>query len=154
MPVGEVCIREVIICNRKTTITEAAQLMRRYHVGDLLVVDESDDKRTPVGIVTDRDIVLNVVAMKLDPSVVCAGDILGERILTVREDEGIFETMQRMRAGGIRRMPVIDDRGRLVGIVAIDDLIQLLAEEMNELAKLISKEQAQEVQRKPLPIVP
>ena len=152
MPVGEVCVREVIFCNRSTTINEAAQLMRQYHVGDLLVVDEKDGKRIPVGIITDRDIVLSVVAVKLDPGVISAGDIFSEKIVTVREDQNLFDTIQLMRAHGIRRMPVVDQQGTLAGIVSVDDLVQLLAEEMSELAKLISKEQAQEVQRKPLPV--
>lgn len=148
MPVGEICIREVIICNRNTTINEAAQLMRQYHVGDLVVVDERDGKRIPVGIITDRDIVLSVVAVKLDPAVISAGDIVSERVVTVREDQGLFDTLQLMRAHGFRRMPVIDRHGALAGIISVDDLVQLFAEEMRELANLMSKEQAQETQRK------
>ncbi len=147
MPVGEICVREVIVCNRSTTINEAAQLMRQYHVGDLLVVDERDGQRIPVGIITDRDIVLSVVAVKLDPAVIRVGDIISGKIVTVREDQGLFDTIQLMRAHGIRRMPVVDQQGTLAGIVAVDDLVQLLAEEMSELAKLVSKEQAQEAQR-------
>jgi len=149
MPVGEVCIREVIICNRGTSIREAAQLMRQYHVGDLLIVDERDGRRIPVGIITDRDIVLSVVALKLDPAVINVGNVVSEKIVTIREDQGLFDTIQLMRAHGIRRMPVVDQQGALAGIVSVDDLIQLFAEEMNELAKLITKEQTQETQTKP-----
>ena len=148
MPVGEISIREVIICSRSTSIQEAAQLMRQYHVGDLVVVDESDGKRTPVGIVTDRDIVTSVIALKLDPAVFSAGDLVNREIITMREDQGVFDTIKQMRMHGIRRMPVVDQGGALVGIVSIDDLIQLLAEEMGNLAKLISKEQTQEADRK------
>jgi len=148
MPIGEICTREVIVCSRSTSIQESAQLMRQHHVGDLVVVDESEDKRMPVGIITDRDIVTSVVAVKLDPTVFSAGDLVSREIVTMREDQGVFDAIRHMRMHGIRRMPVTDQGGALVGIVSIDDLIQLLAEEMGNLAKLISKEQSQEVDRK------
>lgn len=150
MPVGELCVRDVIICNRTTTVQDAAQLMLKYNVGDVLLVDESGGKRIPVGIITDRDIVVGVVALKLDPARTTAGDLMKREVVTVREDQGVFETIQHMRMNGIRRMPVVDRNGALVGILSIDDLIQLLAEEMSELAKLISKEQPRVDLGKPL----
>lgn len=149
MPIGEICIREVYICNRNTTISEASQLMRQYHVGDLLMVEERDGQRFPIGIITDRDIVLSVVAVKLDPTVISVGDIVNEKIVTIREDQGLFDVIQLMRAHGIRRMPVVNLQGALAGIVSVDDLIQLLAEEMSELAKLITREQTRETHKKP-----
>lgn len=146
MAIGEICNREVAVAERETTVLETASLMRQYHVGDLVVVDELDNRRVPVGIVTDRDIVLEIVAMGLDASVLTAGDIMGPELATVGEDEGVFETMRYMRSRGIRRMPVIDNRGGLVGIVTLDDLLELLAEEMSELVKLIASEKAHEAQ--------
>jgi CBS domain-containing protein len=148
MPIGEICIREVIVCERNTTIDEVAQLMRQHHVGDVVVVDGSDGKRAPVGIITDRDIVTSVIALKMDPTVFNAGDLITRQIITVAEDLGVFETIQQMRTHGVRRMPVVDREGALAGIISIDDLIELLADEMGELAKLISKEQAEETWRK------
>jgi len=148
MPIGEICIREVIICNRSTSVLEAAQLMRRYHVGDLVVVDEIAGKRIPVGLITDRDIVLRVIAAQLDPTAVTAGDLISREVVVVREDQGVFETIEHMRAHGVRRMPVVDQQGALVGILAIDDLIELLAEELSKLPKLVSREQAQEAETK------
>jgi CBS domain-containing protein len=149
MPIGEICIREVIICNRTTNVLEAAQLMRRYHVGDLVVVDESAGKRIPVGLITDRDIVISVIAAQVDPTTITAGDLISRELVLVREDEGVFETIEHMRAHGVRRMPVVDRQGTLVGIVSVDDMTELLSEELSQLSKLISKEQAQEVERKP-----
>ena len=149
MPIGEICIREVIICNRVTTVLESAQLMRRYHVGDLVIVDESGGKRIPVGLITDRDIVTSVIALQLDPATITAGDLISREIVAVREDQGVLETIERMRVHGVRRMPVIDQLGSLVGIISVDDLIELLAEELSKLPKLISKERAQEAERKP-----
>ncbi len=63
MPIGEICVREVVICNRATTVLEAAQLMRRFH-------EESGGERIPVGLITDRDIVIGVTALQLDPTTI------------------------------------------------------------------------------------
>ena len=148
MPIGEVCTREVVIAKRETTILEAAQLMRHHHVGNLVVTEEREGRRVPVGIITDRDIAVSVVAPEVNASVFTCGDLLTRELVTVHEDQGILESIHKMRINGIRRMPVIDKEGGLVGIIAVDDLIQLLSGEMNELAKLISREQAREVKSK------
>jgi CBS domain-containing protein len=144
MAIGEICVREVLVADLATTAQEAARLMRQHHVGDLVVVDAPNGRRVPVGIVTDRDLVLSVVATGLDPAVFTLGDLLTRKLVTGREDEGIFEAIQRMRKHGVRRMPVVDAQSTLVGIVSVDDLIQLLAEELGELGKLISREQTRE----------
>jgi len=145
MPIGDICVREVVTATRETTIQQAAQLMRENHVGDLLVVEQQAGLRTPIGIVTDRDIVVAVVAPGLDPAVLSVGDIMGPDLETVREDEGIFETLNEMRDAGVRRIPVVSDQNALIGIVSTDDILQLLADEMTEVAKLISREQRREM---------
>ena len=146
MPIGDVCMRAVVIAGRDTTAYEAAKLMAEHHVGNLVVVDETGGRSMPVGIVTDRDIMRNVIAEDLDPRVFTLGDLVARELVTLTEDQGVFECMQQMRINGIRRMPVVDRFGALVGIISLDDLIQLLAEEMSELGKLIEREQAREVQ--------
>jgi CBS domain-containing protein len=148
MPIGEVCVRDILVSDRLTTVQEAAELMRQHHAGTIVIVDSPDGRRIPVGIVTDRDIVVSVVAMKLDPSVFTVGDLVSQDLVTAREDQGIFECIEQMRMNGIRRMPIVDAKGGLVGIISVDDLIQLLGEEMNELGKLISHEQMREVRTK------
>jgi CBS domain-containing protein len=152
MAIGELCNREVVIAQRETTVLEASRLMRQYHVGDLVVVDEKDGKRVPVGIVTDRDVVLEVVSMELDASVLTAGDIMGLELATVRENDGVFETIRYMRTKGVRRLPVVDAQGSLIGIVTLDDLLELLAEEMSELSQLIARERRQETQTRSAPL--
>lgn len=144
MPIGEICVREVVVAPKDTTVQDAAHLMRQNHVGNLVIVDRANGGGKPIGIVTDRDITISVVATKLDPSVFTLGDMITEKLVAAREDQGIFETIQQMRMKGIRRLPVIDKEGKLTGIVSLDDLIQLLAKEMNELSKLISQEQTRE----------
>jgi len=144
MAIGEVCNREVVIVGRNTPVTEAAQLMREHHVGDVVVVEESKDKRRPIGIVTDRDIVLEVVAAEVDADTLMAGDIMTEDMAMVRETEGVFEAMRYMRDKGVRRLPVVDAEGGLAGIVTLDDLLELLAEEMGQLTRLVRRERERE----------
>jgi CBS domain-containing protein len=145
MPIGDVCVREVLVATPETTITEAARLMRRHHVGDLVVVTGEHGSQVPTGIVTDRDIVLSVIAPKLDPAIFTVGDLVTANLVTVREDLGVFECIQKMRTKGVRRMPVVDAKGKLVGIISVEDLIQLLGQELSELGRLISREQAKEL---------
>lgn len=144
MPVGEFCNRIVVVTTPSTVVTEAAQLMRTHHVGDLVVVEEVDGKRVPVGIVTDRDIVVEVVAAGVNPEALRVGDIMGPGVATVRESEGLYEALRYMRDKGVRRMPVVDAAGALAGILTLDDVLELLAEELTELAKLVSHERQRE----------
>jgi CBS domain-containing protein len=148
MPIGEFCNREVVFATRETSIPEAAQLMRKFHVGDLVVVDEIDRKRVPVGIVTDRDIVIEIVSQSLDFNEFSVGDIMSPQLISVQEKEGVFETIRLMRAKGIRRIPVVNQEGGLEGIVSADDILDLLAEEMTELAKVVPREQEREAKTK------
>ena len=144
MPIGDICNREVVFSHRNQTVREAALLMREYHVGDLVVVEENG-KRKPVGIVTDRDIAISIVALGLDPDVLTVGGIMGPDLVTVRENQGVFETIQQMRFKGVRRLPIVGEDGALVGIVAVDDLLALFADELSELSKVIAREQMVEV---------
>ncbi len=148
MSVGELCNREVVIAERTLPVSEAARLMRSHHVGDLVVVEDKGSRRHPVGIVTDRDIVVEVVAAGVNPEALKVGDIMGPEVATVREGEGLFEALRYMRDKGVRRLPVVDGSGALVGILTLDDLLGLLAEEMTELAKLVSHERQREASRR------
>jgi CBS domain-containing protein len=143
--IGEVCTREVVFTTREATVATAARLMREHHVGSIVVVEHlNGGKRLPVGIVTDRDVVVEVTAMGLDPDTITVGDIMGEALVTAREKEGLLETMEIMRYKGVRRLPIIGGDGQLVGIVTIDDLLEVLAEQLTELARVVSREQALE----------
>jgi CBS domain-containing protein len=149
MAVGEICNREVVIAERSLSVVHAAQLMRTHHVGDLVVVEARDGRKYPVGILTDRDIVVGVVAAGVNPESLKVGDIMGPEVATVRESEGLFEALRYMRDKGVRRMPVVDSLGGLVGILTMDDMLSLLAEEMTELAKLVSHERQHEASSRP-----
>jgi CBS domain-containing protein len=144
MAVGEICNREVVVTGKSASVVDAAQLMRTHHVGDLVVIEERDERNYPVGIVTDRDIVVEVVAAGVNAEALRVGDIMGPEVATVRESEGLFEALRYMRDKGVRRMPVVGSAGELVGILTMDDVLSLLAEEMTELAKLVSHERQRE----------
>jgi CBS domain-containing protein len=144
MPVGEICNRQVVVAPKSLSVSEAAQLMRSRHVGDVVVIEERGGRTHPVGIVTDRDIVVEVVAAGVNPDALTVADIIGPELTTVSESEGVYEAFFYMRSKGVRRMPVVDREGVLVGIVTLDDLLSLLAEEMSELAKLVSREKQRE----------
>lgn len=146
MKVGKLCTVDIVCCGRDETVQGAATLMRRHHVGDVVVVDDPDGERTPVGIVTDRDIVVSVVAPGLDPLGLLAGDIMSDDLLLADEHDDVDATIERMRLRGIRRVPVVGEGGRLVGIVSADDLLAYLAEEMEELARISPHQQQHERQ--------
>jgi len=144
MTIGKVCNREVVFIHAQASIPEAARLMREYHVGDLVVIKEKTGKRVPVGIVTDRDIVLEVIAEGVSMDDVSVGDIMSDNLVTARESDGLLETVKVMRAKGIRRLPVVNDDNELVGILSVDDLIDLFSEQIVDLARLIAREQGRE----------
>ena len=145
MPVGEICNREVVVAERTTTIVEAARLMRRYHVGDLVVADEVQGRRVPVGMVTDRDLVVEVIAREQPFASCTVSAVMSATVVCVPETAGVIEAIQLMRSHGVRRVPVVDAGGALVGILAADDLLDLLAEELSALARIAPRGQEREV---------
>jgi CBS domain-containing protein len=148
MLVGKICNREVVFVEPDTSIAEAARLMREHHVGGLVVVQEKSGKRVPVGIITDRDLVIEVIAEGVDMGEISVGDIMSDQLVTAREGDDLLETLKMMRARGIRRLPVIDDDGALAGILTVDDLIDLFSEQIADLARLIAFEQKREQERR------
>jgi CBS domain-containing protein len=146
MAIGEICSRDVVLAQRQMSVREAARLMREYHVGALVVVEETGEGRRPVGVLTDRDIAVGIVAKGLDADALRVDEVMAPQLVTANEHAGVAETMELMRANGVRRMPVVDARGLLVGIVTADDFVELMAEELNALARMIQREQRRESQ--------
>lgn len=141
MKVGEVCNRNVVIVERFTSIREVAVIMREYHVGNVIVVEDNGDHKKPVGILTDRDIVIELIAADVNLDDVSAGDVMSGELITVREEDDILTMIKKMRSGGIRRIPVVNGKGGLEGIVAVDDLLELISEQLANISELISREQ-------------
>lgn len=127
MHIGAVCTRQVVTCTANATILEVAKLMRSDHVGDVVVVEYSGDDPMPIGIVTDRDFVIEVMAEELDPDTVTAGDLMSGTLVVAYEGEGLDVAIERMHVAGIRRVPVVDSAGVLVGIVTLDDIVAMHA---------------------------
>ena len=144
MSVGEVCNREVVIANREISILEAAKLMRKHHVGDVVVTEERNGEHVPVGILTDRDIVVELLAEEVDLNAVNIGDVMNFELVVAKEDDSLLDTIQQMQAKGVRRIPVVNQRGRLVGLLAMDDLVELASEQLSAVVKLIKTEQSRE----------
>ena len=148
MTVGHFCNREVVFAGRDSTIVEIAQLMRLHHVGDVVIVEDRGEVRVPVGIITDRDLVVGLIADGVDIDAVTAGDVMSYELITARTDDPLWETLKRMRGQGVRRIPVVDDQGGLEGILALDDVLELLADELSMLAKVSTCAQTKEKQRR------
>lgn len=144
MPINECCNIGVVCCEATASLPEVAELMRKHHVGDVVVVEQRGGDRIPLGIVTDRDIVIETLSLQLDAKVFTAGDIMAEPLVTVREDEGFMETMRLMRHNKIRRLPVVTQTGTLYGIVTADDIINLLTAELSLMSAAIVSQPVKE----------
>ena len=153
MKIGEICTRDVTTVRRTEGVLSAARRMRDQHVGALVVMDDDEEsgQSFPIGILTDRDVVVGVLAKDwrhLD--VLEVGDVVTRELVTARADEDIDDTLPRMRAAGVRRVPVVRDDGTLAGIVSLDDILSVLVENMTELARLVARQREIEVDRRPI----
>lgn len=123
----------VAVVEPETPALVVAQLMRRHHIGALVVVD-ANEKTRPIGIVTDRDLVLELMAEGLDPAVFTAGDIMSVDLILATPEMGAMEAVELMKTHRLRRLVINDDAGRLVGIVTMEDVLELLTRELASLA--------------------
>jgi CBS domain-containing protein len=144
MNAGEICNREVVIARRDTSLTEAAKLMREHHVGSLVVVMDRAKERVPVGILTDRDIVVAAIAKELDVRRLTVGEVMSGGVFVVREQDGLAEVLRAMREHGVRRVPVVTPGGALAGLLTIDDLLELVAEELGDFVRTVGHERVRE----------
>lgn len=144
MKLKDICILDVACCTREISILAAARMMRQQHTGDLIVVDDADEERIPVGIITDRDIVIEVLGQGLDPARTAVADVMTTQLVIASGFEEVSQAIERMRMHGVRRVPVVDDNGCVIGIVTLDDMLKLHAEQASALLEIISKEQARE----------
>ncbi|WP_435157479.1 CBS domain-containing protein [Haladaptatus sp. DFWS20] len=136
MTVQDVARTDVMTSHQNQSVGNLATVMKEEDVGSVII----EDDHRPVGIVTDRDLVLEVLEPRRDPSEVTAADVMTETPTTVRTDEGILEATAAMYEKGVRRLPIVDDDGEIVGIVTLDDLMVLLTDEMDNLVGVIEWE--------------
>lgn len=144
MKLKELCTPDVVYCTAQISALHAARLMRERHVGDLVIIDESEQTPAPIGIVTDRDIVVEVLAKDLDPATTPVGQIMRTPLVIARTSEEAENALERMRAHGVRRIPVLDEHEQLTGILSLDDLLKRLAADAAGLADIVTREQDRE----------
>jgi len=145
MKVRDFCSRTVAVIEPGASLREAALLMRNAHVGALVVTERKDGTVRPVGVVTDRDIVVAVVAVPgARPEGIHVRDVMSPQLLLAREDDGLFEAVKTMSERGVRRLPVAAADGSLFGIVTLDDVLRVLAGELGNLALALSRGREQE----------
>lgn len=149
MTAGDICKRKVSVAYQHTSVVAAAQLMREDHVGSLVVVEDANGSRQVRGLITDRDIVMSVVAMGLDPEPLCLEDVMSESLVTADEADSLMDLMHAMREHGVRRVPVVGQHSELMGIVTLDDVLKILAQEMNLLVGSIDTSLRHEKVRRP-----
>ncbi len=136
MSVGRICVRTVSVASPDEPVREAARRMREADVGTLVVVD---GKRNPMGILTDRDVTLRCVAEGRDPDTTSVADVMTTPVLCVSESSPIEEALGRMAGIAGRRLAVTDDEGHLAGILALDDVMELLVEEAESIGRLLQR---------------
>lgn len=141
----------VAVVEPETSARQVAQLMRRHHIGALVVVDALD-KNKPVGIVTDRDLVLELMAEGLDPAVFTAGDIMSIDLVKAHSEMDAMDAVQLMRQHRLRRLVVTDGSGNLAGIVTIEDVLALLTRELADLAVDLGSARDRETRTRPLDV--
>ena len=144
MLLNSICTMDPVRCSPQTTALEAAQIMRRKHTGDLVVVDDGGDKAAPLGMITDRDIVVEVLAKGLDPALTAVSAVIRTPVVIANESEDISHALELMRVHGVRRLPVVNNEGALIGIITADDILRNLAADANLLVDVVSREQARE----------
>jgi CBS domain-containing protein len=144
MNVAEVCTREVLLVRAEQPLVEAAREMRARHVGALVVVEERGGSVHPVGMLTDRDIVCGQFAHQADLNCLTVAEVMAAPAATVSEHQSVEQAISLLRIRGVRRAPVVNAGGELVGIVTLDDLLPAVAGELSELAQLIGSQRRRE----------
>lgn len=140
MNLGSICNREVLIATSAETLREAGRSMIEHNLGSVVVCEDRDGARRPIGILTDRDLMVALISAGRTAERIAIGDAMTRDPLVLHDDEGIEDAAERLRAHAVRRAPVVDAAGALVGIVAIDDLVDLLAEELDGISRLIRRQ--------------
>ena len=142
MNIGQLCNRNPITVRRLDELLKAAQLMREKHIGYLVVVEPAvaDQSLQPVGVVTDRDIVVSVVARESDVRALRVGDVMTQQPVVIEAAQPLEKALREMRRIGVRRLPVVGQRGELIGVLSLDDVLEVIAGELQNVAGSIRNE--------------
>lgn len=137
MSAGRICVREVDFAEVGESVQAAAQRMNSRNVGTLVVLDK---EKRPIGMVTDRDLTVRVLAKAGDPIETTVGEVMTESLRTVSENTPIEDALRIMRSNRCRRLPVVDSLGKLVGLLSVDDILDLLIGEFRDIGVLLAEE--------------
>ena len=148
MSAGEYCVRDVVVITRSGSVREAVALMRQFHAGTVVVVEDDATPPVPLGILTDRDIVLELLAKDVELDSVAVGDVISSELVSVHETTALLDVVELMRSKGVRRLPVVNNAGGLIGILTLDDVIDLLATVLGNITRLLRNEQYHEQLRR------
>lgn len=155
MKIASLCTRRVVTVDGQATLVQAAALMREHHVGALVVTTQAEQGVGVLGVVTDRDLVVEALARGLDPSASRAAELASEALVAVGEEAEAATAVAEMQRAGVRRLLVTDADGRLVGLLSLDDLLRGFADDLASLAGVIRAGIDREVrQMPPLPPLP
>lgn len=146
MKVVDMAVREVESILAAVSVRDCALAMRRQHVGSLVVVDE---KNVPIGIITDRDLAIEVLAQGLNPAALTVGDVMSTPVAVAHENENVIDALARLRERGVRRLPVVDAEGKLSGIVTSSNLLEELSMELDSLVRAIKASHTRETETRP-----
>lgn len=145
MTVGDICNRNVVVAPKTEMVVDAAKRMRTSHVGDLVIVENRNGQHIPIGIVTDRDIVVSVVAGDPDHiNYLLVSDVMSSDLVTAQEQDSIEAALKTMHEHGVRRLPIVDKDGALAGILTLDDVLKYLTGQQSLLVALVAREQRHE----------
>ena len=145
MSAGEYCNRDVVVIEKTESVREAINLMRKNHVGDVVIVEMRENVSIPLGILTDRDIVVEILAEDVDLDTVIVGDVMSYQLVTTVEETKLLDAVKLMRIKGVRRLPVVNESGELQGILSADDILELVVEQLSDIVSLVSNEITNEV---------
>jgi len=144
MSLADICNRDVVCVDKTESVPHAAQLMRQHHVGDLIITESTSGKTVPIGILTDRDIVIEVLAKDIEPTSVSIEDIMSRFLATADQSDTVDKVIEKMFHAGVRRIPIVNQKIGLVGIVRMEDLIQSIANQIKNITRILYIEQQHE----------
>jgi CBS domain-containing protein len=144
MLLKEICTPDAVSCAADRSALHAARLMREHHVGDVIVLEDVESDLSPIGVVTDRDIVVEVLGKELDPASVTLRQIMRTPVVIASMSEDVTQVLERMKTHGVRRIPMVDETSRLIGVLSLDDLLKRLAADAASLAEVVTREQDRE----------
>jgi CBS domain-containing protein len=149
MILEKVATKNVITVPETASMQEAAKVMRDYHVGSVIVVDEKMGRKVPVGIVTDRDIVVSTSAFGIPPNSVYVRDVMSATLVTARRNDSLNHVLMLMKEHGVKRIPLVDADGGLIGLISTHELMSLLSDELNTVVRITERQHQVESDRRP-----